>query len=322
MPIFIPTSLTLTPLGAADEELLFGRAPEIQTIVENCQASRLTVVTSPPGFGASSLLRAGAAPALQRAGFITIVFSDWQGRSFPARFREAILKAIHEQADGGFAAVPESLLELLARAQLKTGRPVAILLDQFEDYVRSHIGTDVSDDFDADLSNAISTRTGRFVIGLQTPSLRGFERLNQFVPNLLGFTIKLPPLTVEAAKQLVCRSASLAGIGMEEEAAELLIAAPTAVVTADADHPAGVHPLFVKLGAGRLIDAELNLKSKVARASTVQANGGADQMILESLDPFIHELGRTHGELLFRWIPLLVSPEGRRLAVADKALVG
>lgn len=322
MAIFIPTPLTLTPLGAADEDLLFGRAAETETIVENCEASRLTVVTSPPGFGASSLLRAGAAPALQRAGFITVVFSDWQGRSFAARFRDTLMAAIHEQADGGFAAAPEPLLELLLRAQSKTGRPVAIILDQFEDYVRCHTGTDVSDDFDAELSNAISTRTGRFVIGLQTPSVKAFERLNQYVPNLMGFTIKLPPLSVEAAKQLVCRSASLAGIEMEEAAAELLIAAPVAAVAADANHPAGVHPLFVKLAAARLLEAELNLKSNVARASTVLANGGADRMILESLDPVINELGRTHAELLFRWVPLLVSSENNRLAVAEQALVG
>ena len=321
MLVSIPVPLTLTPLTADDEKLLCGRVAEIETIVENCRASRLTVVTSPPGFGVSSLLRAGAAPALRRDGFITVVYSDWQGRSIATRFRDTVIQAVHEQADGSFMAIPEPLIELLARAQTKTGRPVAIVLDQFEDYVRCHTGTDVSDDFDAELANAISTRTGHFVIGLQTPSVKAFERLSQYVPNLMGYTIKLRPLTEDAARELVARTAAAAGIEVEPAAADLLVAAPVAMIATTPDHPSGVHPLFVKLAAERLFEAESILKSKLARASTVVANGGADRMILDALDPAIHELGTTHGELLFRWTPLLVSSEGRRSTPSEKALV-
>lgn len=322
MPIFIPTPLTPTPLGAADEGLLFGRAAEVETIVTNCRASRLTVVTAPPGLGTSSLLRAGAAPALRRAGFITVVYSDWQGPPFATRFTDAILEAVRDQDDPGFTVVPESLLDLLDKARLRTGKPLAVLLDQFEDYLRCHTGTDIADKFDADLANTISTRTGHFVIGLQNHAVAAFERLDPQIPNLMGFTIKLPPLTVGTAKRLVCRAGSLAGVEMQEEAADLLVAAPLAFVAGNADHLAGVHPLFVKLAATRLIDAELSLKSTVGRAGTIIENGGADRMILESLDLPIHQLGRTHRELLYRWIPLLVTPEGRRSVAAEKALVG
>jgi hypothetical protein len=322
LPITIPTRLTLTPLSTQDEDLLCGRAAEVQTIVDNCLASRLTVVTSPPGLGASSLLRAGAEPALRRAGFITVVYSDWQGRSIATRFRDAIVRAVHEQADGSFAAVPELLLELLARAQAKTGRPVAILLDQFEDYVRCHTGTDASNDFDAELANAISTRTGRFVIGLQTPSVKALERLVQYVPNLMGYTINLPPITAEAARELIHKLAARATIEVEPEAVDLLVTAPTVVVAGSGDHAAGVHPLFVTLGAERLFEAEFNLKSKVARASTLLANNGAERLILESLDAPIFELGKEQSELLLRWGPLLVSQDCCRLPAAEKVLVG
>ena len=321
MPLSVPIPLTLTPLGAPEEELLCGRAAEVETILENCRASRLTVVTSTSGLGASSLLRAGAEPVLRREGFVTVIYSDWQGRSVASRLREAIVSAVHEQTDGGFIPLPGQLLELLTSAQAKIGRPIAVLLDQFEDYVRCHAGTDVSDDFDAELANAISTRSGRFVIALQTPSVTAFERLSQYIPNLMGFTINLPPLTSEAAKDLIRGTAARAGIEIEPAAVDLLLATPIAAVKADADRPAGVHPLFVKLGAERLLEAELNLKSKVARASTLQANGGADRLILDSLDLGLQQLGATHGELLFRWIPLLLTPDGRRADVSEKVLL-
>ncbi len=321
MSFAIPIPLTLTPLGAADEDLLCGRAAEVEIILRNCEASRLTVITSRPGLGASSLLRAGAEPALRRANFITVVYSDWQGKFVAGRLREAIVSAVHEQADGGFMAESAPLMDVLTKAQAKTGRPIAVLLDQFEDYVRCHSGTEVADDFDAQLANAISWRAGRFVIALQTPSVAAFERLGQYIPNLMGFTIRLPPLTPDAAKQLVTKIAARSEIELEPAAIEDLVAAPTALVTAGPDHPAGVHPLFVRLGVERLCDVELVLKSTVGRASTLSANGGADRMIRESLDPAIQQLGVTHGELFFRLIPLLLSPADHRLAVSEKALV-
>jgi len=315
LPLHVPVPLTLTPLNHDDEALLCGRAAEVETIVENCRSSRLTVVTSSSGLGASSLLRAGAEPALRRDGFVTVVYSDWQGRSIATRLREAIVRAVHEQADGAFVPTPEPLLDLLTKAQAKIGRPVAVLLDQFEDYVRCHSGTDVSDDFDAELANAVSARAGRFVIALQTPSITAFERLSQYIPNLMGYTIELPPLSPEAAKDVVRKTAAQAGIAMEDAAVDQLVTAPTVIAGA------GVHPLFVKLAAERLCGAELNLASKVGRASTLLANGGADRMILESLDPVIQDLGSNHVELLFRWIPLLRSADLRRTAASEKALV-
>jgi hypothetical protein len=306
--------LMLTPLGFDQENQLFGREHEIEAILYNCKAGRLTVVTSPPGMGASSLIRAGVEPALRRAGYVTVVHSDWQGKTVAKQLRDAIVRAIHEQADGAFIATPESLLDLLAYAEQKTGKTVALLLDQFEDYVRCHSGTDVADDFDAELANAISTRSGRFVIGLQTPSVSAFERLSQYIPNLMGFAIKVPPISIEAAKQLVNHAASDAGLTIEPTAVDMLIASTVAAV------PDGVHPLFLKLGAERLFDAEFVLKSKVARASTLVANGGVDRLILESVDPIVAQLGSTHTELFFRWIPLLLSKEGTRQAAAEKAL--
>ncbi len=323
MPIFIPTPLTQAPLAASDEELLFGRAAEVETIVENCRATRLTVVISAPGLGTSSLLRAGVVPALQRAGFITVVYSDWLEPSFVSRLREAIQTAIREQADSKFSLVPESLFDLLGKAQARTGKTVAVILDQFEDYLRCHAGTDVAEEFDADLANAVSARRlVRFVIGVHDHAVPAFERLDPQIPNLMGYTIHLAPLPVDSANQLVCRAASLAGVEMQPEAAQLLVAAPVASIAADANQPGGVHPLFLKLAAARLIDTELDRKSTVARASTILEKGGADRLILESLDLPIRELGRAHNELLYRWIPMLISPEGRRRAVAERSLLG
>ena len=281
--------MTLAPLSAAEEDLLCGRAAEVKTIVENCQAGRLTVIQSPAGFGASSLLRAGVEPALRRAGFITVVWSEWQGRTVSQRLRDAIVAAV-EQADKGYAAPREPLAGLLKNAEARTGRPIAVLLDQFEDYLLCHSGTDVSDDFDAELSHAISSRAARFVIALHPGAVPELERLSQFVPNLLGYAFTLAPLDEESAREMVRRSGIDSGI-MEE-----IVRMPIAAVEG------GVNPSFVALAArGR--------------------GASAERIVLTSLDSAMEQLRGAHRNLLLKWIPALVSSDRHRLAVSQKTLL-
>ena len=298
-----------------DDGQFSGRVAEIRTIVDNCEANRFTVVTAAPGLGVSWLFRSGAVPVLRQAGYIAVVFSDWQGRTVSARLRDAITNAIHEQADGGFVAGAEPLRDLLETAERQTGWKIAVLLDQFEDYHRFHVGTDISDSFDAELSNAISARTSRFVIGMQDSAVEPFRRLSQYIPNLMGNVISLQPLTRDTARELVRKAAAGAGFQIEPAAVDLLVAAPAAA------SGSGVHPLFLRLGAEHLFDRERVLKSDTARVSTIEGNGGVDRLILESLDPVIDEMGITHVELFFRWIQLLRGADGTRTAVTEKALM-
>lgn len=302
------------PLGVSDEDLLRGRTPEVLTIVENCEINRLTVVTSAPGLGLSSLLGAGVVPALQRAGFITVVYSDWQGRSFVTRLGEAIAVAVRDQTGSSFAADLEPLQDLLARARQHSGKPLAVLFDQFEDYLRCHKGTDISDDFDAMLSKTVSARVSPFVIGLQTQAIPAFERFSQHIPNLFGHRITLLPLSAHAAKELVRAAAARTGMEVEPEAVDQIVDSPAVTVTG------GVHPLFANLAADRLFKKEAKLHSSRASADTLEENGGVESMILRSLDPLFDEMKSSRSELFFRWTPLLLTQDGHRRAATEKAL--
>lgn len=303
-----------------------GRADVVREIVDNCRAERLTVVTAEPGMGITSLLQAGAAPALRRRGFIVTVFSDWQGRFFATALKEAVANAVREQADERFLAQGEPLDELLTHIRAVTGKSAVILLDQFEDYVRRHSNTVISDNFDAELAHAVATRKGMFVIGLQAYAIPAFERLGQHIPNLLGFRIKLPPLSVEAAREAVLSEARALNLEVEPAALDALVSAPVAAVTANhvtakSQHEENkVHPFFLKVAMGELFEAETRLKSPVVRAATIEAEGGVDRMVFESLDGAIAELGTTQVDLLFRWCGILISPEKHRLSVTEKGL--
>jgi hypothetical protein len=310
----------LKALTQNDPALLCGRAELVREIVDNCRAERLTVVTGEPGMGVTSLLQAGAVPALRRRGFIVAVFSDWQGRFFASALREAVAEAVREAADEHFPAQGEPLDELLQRIRAATGKSAVILLDQFEDYLRCHSNTVISDNFDAELAHAVATRKGMFVIGLQDYAIPAFERLGQHIPNLLGFRIQLPPLSVEAAREAVLAEVRAADLEIEPAALDALVSAPVIVVTKSASEEKKIHPFFLKVATGVLLDAERRVKSPVMRAATIEARGGVDRLVLESLDGAIAELGSTQVDLLFRWCNILISPEKHRLSVTEKGL--
>ena len=292
-----------------------GRESVIEEVLANCAAERHTVVSSEPGLGVSSLFEAGLQPALKRAGYIVVVFRNWQGAAFADDFLAAIAEAVREQADPGYLAQGEPLDEMLDYIQSHTRRRVALLLDQFEDYIRCQTNTHQSDLFDADIGRVIAQRVGSCVMGLQTHALQAFERMRQHVPNLLGYHVSLQPLTKEAAQEAVRREAVSRAMDAEPAAVEALVTSPVIA------RAGGVHPFFLKIATGRLLDAEYRTRSSLLRMITIDGFGGADRVVLESLDHVMQELGMTQQDLLFRWFNILVSPDNARLSVTEKGLM-
>jgi hypothetical protein len=305
----------LTALTQNEENLLFGRADVIGEIVDNCRAERLTALTSEPGLGVTSLLQAGVAPALRREGFAVAIFSEWQGRFFATNLREAVANAVREATDTEFYAESEQLDELLDRVARRTGLRVAILLDQFEDYIRCHSNSEISDAFDAELAHAVSTRRAAFVLGLQAHSIPAFDRLTQHIPNLRGFEIQLKPIDAEAARKAVLAEASGAYLEVEPAAVEAIVTAP--IVTTESG---GVHPFFLKVATSAIINAAIRQKALTVKLAGIDLLGGTDRIVLDYLDAPISEFGTTQMDLLFRWCNILISPERHRLAVTEKGL--
>jgi len=304
----------LKPLTTVDERLLCGREQVVAEVLANCAAERHIVITSEPGLGVSSLFDAGLGPALTRAGYIAIVWRDWQGNTFAADFLAAIAQAVRDQADPDYLAQGEPLDEMLRYIRSRTGRRVAVLFDQFEDYVRCQTNSHQSDLFDADIGRVIAQREACCIMGLQAHAIPAFERLKQHVPNLMGYHMELQPLTPEAAAEAVRREAASRALEADSAAIEALLTSPAIV------RPGGVHPFFLKVATARLFEAEFRAKSHLLRTATIDSFGGADRVVLESLDHVFQEIGVTHQDLFFRWFNILVSPDNARLSVTEKGL--
>lgn len=305
----------MPPLTQNDEALLCGREVELRETITSIRADRLVVLASEPGVGLTSLLNAGIAPALKREGFIVTYFSDWQGKAFNTNLKEAIADAVREQAAPDFFSEGERLDTLSRRVRSRTGRHLVLLLDQFEDYVRCHTGTDISDSFDAELAQAIAGRDLRCVVAIQDHAVPAFERFGQHIPNLLGYQVRLGDISATAGRAAVIVEARALGMDVEPAVLDLLLASPVV-----ARNVGRAHPFFLKVATAQLYAAGKSLRAPTLKASLITDGGGVDRLIMESLDSIINEFGTTHVELLFRWCNVLISPEIRRLAVTEKGL--
>ena len=299
--------------------MLQGRSRDVERVLEDCVAERMTVVTAEPGTGLTSFLMAGLLPDLTRRGGIVFYWRDWQGRYFADTFREAIAAAVRDQADPDFFAEAESLKEMLARIRFRTGRGMVLLLDDFHEYLRCHRNSDLSDSFDAEISSVLAARDGCTVLGIHDESLADLERLRPHVPNLTSYRHPLHLLSTEEAKEMVRLRADAAGFEVEPGLyGPLLAGEPIA-------ESAGFHPFYLSIAVDRLADAEKRLKSHLLRASTLALNKGAATLVLESFDGRIDELPSSQRELFFRWCNILIVEDKetglkKRAAITEKAL--
>ena len=305
----------MTPLTHQDEHLLRGRAKEIPVVLDNCAAGRVTVVSGPPCIGVTSFLEAGARPALERENCIVVSFQEWPGRSFANNLREKVAAAVRQNLNADFPFDGDDLETILHRGCHQTGRRIVLILDQFEDYIRCHAGTDEGEVFDTELAKTVPLMgAAPLLFGLQDHAIDAFRRYQQLIPNLFGGWIRLGPLSREDAATWMRLEAERRSLIPEPAAVEALVSAPAASVGE------GVHPYLFAAGLNRLIEAEIRTRSGAVRASAIQDYGGPDNLILESLDQSLGELSTTHSELFFRWCNILIGPDGRRMSATEQAL--
>ena len=305
----------MLPLTSDDEHLLYGRAEEVKTVLAACAAGRVTVVSSAPCMGVTSFLEAGVTPALQREDCIVVVFRAWPGRYFAAGLREKIAESVRLLSATDFSVGGDELGELLRRGCKRTGKRIALVLDQFDDYLRCHAGTDIAEAFDAELARAAQLAgAAPLLFGLQNHALEAFGRLQQVIPNLLGSHIQLQPLRRDDVGQWVRREAERRRLELQPGVEQALLAGQTAASAG------GIHPFLFAVGLQRLMEAETRMRSGAVRVSTIQEYGGPDTLILEALDLPLAELSSTHVDLFFRLCRILIAGDGRRQSATEQAL--
>jgi WD40 repeat protein len=322
-----------------DALLFFGREREIEVIVANLMASRLTVLYGPSGVGKTSLLQAGVAHRLRREQHaIVVVFSAWTGDAV-ANLLDAVEAAVGDGAGPLRRGVP--LADALAAWTRRLDAELYLVLDQFEEYFLYHENERGPGTLADELPEALR-RAGlrvNFLIGIREDSLASLDAFKARIPNLFGNSLRLDRLERRAARAAILgpleRYNELvpAGDGVEAEPelveavldevaagrVDLGLSGRGAVGEEDSDR---IEAPYLQLVLERLWEVETSRGSHRLRLDTLRELGGAAHIVEDHLERAMAELSPEEKDAAAAMYNHLVTPSGTKIAHRAGDLAG
>lgn len=209
------------PYTSAEQAAFFGRAGERRDLAALVIANRLTVLYGKTGAGKTSLLAAGLVPELERAGFQVLPVARPGGvlppGTDPATLRNVYTANVlmHWHRGDLAGVVPHTLLSYLRelpQVDEHKDRPLVVLLDQFEDLFTTHATQwEQRGAFVRELAECVAEagreRPLRVLISIRDEQLAELERFAPLLPDLLRVRMRLDPLRVPAAIEVITGAA-------------------------------------------------------------------------------------------------------------------
>ena len=216
----------LAPYGEQDAEWFFGREREVELIVANLRAARLTLLYGSSGVGKSSVLLAGALPRLraiqdadredaltlaahggaalaERPSLAIAIVRDWAQEPL-VRLAVAVHAAVVD-ATGDDGIEPWDGVEPFAvwlRDHAREVRTLLVVLDQFEEYFMYHPDEDGPATLAGELPNLLGDIDLRvnFLVGMREDALFRLDRFKGHIPDVFGNYLRLDYLERDAAR--------------------------------------------------------------------------------------------------------------------------
>ncbi len=322
-----------------DALLFFGREREIEVIVANLMASRLTVLYGASGVGKTSLLRAGVAHRLRREqNAVVVVFSAWTGDPVAN-----LLDAVEAAAGEGAGSVRRggALADVLAAWTRRLDAELYIVLDQFEEYFLYNENERGPGTLAEELPEAVRRAALRvnFLIGIREDSLASLDAFKARIPNLFGNSLRLDRLERSAARAAILgpleRYNELVPAGDRVEAQPELVEAVLDEVAAgrvdlglsgrggvgeeDSDR---IETPYLQLVLERLWEVETSRGSNRLRLETLRELGGAAHIVEDHLERAMAELSPEEKDAAAAMYNHLVTPSGMKIAHRAGDLAG
>ena len=341
----------LTHYTEDDASFFFGREAEIEIIVANLMASRLTLLYGESGVGKSSALRAGVLRRLREESarnlaergepeFLAVGFSDWRDDPI-ADLADAIRAEAHRLYGNGLDPVEPTpdLGALIAAWSERIDGDLILVLDQFEEYFLYHASEDGAGTFAYEFPRALNRLDLRisFLIGIREDALAKLDAFKGRIPNLFDNYLRIEHLNTKAARAAIEKPIAaynrLRAEGTEEVAIEPeLVDAVLGQVRAgqltfgqagrgavDGGAAPGsredrIETPFLQLVMTRLWDEEMAEGSHTLRLRTLERLGGAERIVRTHLDHAMTALPFEQQDVAADVFHHLVTPSGTKIA--------
>jgi WD40 repeat protein len=338
----------LDPYEERDAAFFFGRNDEVEVVIANLEARRLTLLYGDSGVGKSSLLRAGVMHRLQEQvrknmdeigapELVPVYFAAWRDNPLPALLEE-IGRAVATVLGKPARKAPRRLDVALKRWSTQTDAHVLVVLDQFEEYLLYHPlehgkGT-LADELPLVLNSA--GLRARFLIAIREDALAKLDRFKREIPALFGTYLRLKHLDRNSAEEAIrCpidEYNKLAPTGEERvDIEQALVKAVLDQVTAGqvvleqaaqgvargGRVTAGeerIETPYLQLVMERLWEEEMRRGSRLLRLSTLHELGGAQTIVRTHLDEALRALPDRQQDLVADLFNHLVTPSGTKIA--------
>jgi hypothetical protein len=329
----------LIPFTEADSRYFFGRTKEVNLIIANMFASRLTLLYGKSGVGKSSILNAGVMPELRnRKDLAGVIFKDWrQGPSI------GLMTSIYNATKDRTRIKIEPLsryrsLKDFFHEYLDSNPNIRlmIILDQFEDFF---LYNSINDSFSIEFPSIVMDRQLpiSFIISIREDSLAKIDRFEGSIPILFDNILKIDSLNVDDAKDAIIKPIDCYNeiidkrdeeIKIEEslvdsvidqiKTGEVLLECAGQGVLNKIDTPdkteETIETPYLQLVMMRLWRKEKEVNSNLLRLSTLVDLGGAKNIIRTHLDDVMMTTTFEEKQIASSVLRYLVTPGGAKIS--------
>jgi hypothetical protein len=337
----------LEPFEADHADYFFGRGQD-KVVVDHVLARPLTVLYGPSGIGKSSILNVGIPAALPRdrngREWIIVRLREWQD---PGRLERLAVDTLLAElsrrpvrAAGRLRFAP-----LVAWAIRATGRPVLLILDQFEEYFL-YRDRDRMRPLETVVGNLVARRDLRLhvLVAVRDDALHQLDQLRAFVPGILDTTIELGRLSDAGVEEAIrgpvarynAKHRPNYPVTVEDRLVATLI---RQLKEAEAGLGKGIVPApegrrielpYLQIALTKLWEAESRLRPMALRESTLTDKsrlGGVGQIVRNHVNTVMDRLAPEERDLCARMFDRLVTAVGSKIAypmeaLADPEIVG
>ncbi len=277
-----------------DAEIFFGRQEETRKIFSQVVSHRLVVLHAPSGSGKTSLLNAGVIPALRLEGFAVVTRRAFKDPE--QEIREGVAALMQEEAgkevtaEWMAGALSADLNHFLAEACGIVGKPMVVILDQFEEFFL-RLPKKIRKSFIDQMNGIKKDRSLNvsFVLSMRHDFLHHLSEFRSRIPDIFHHDYDLHNLSQEGMEKAITAPARLAGLTFEEGLVARILKDLGTV---------GAEPPQLQIICDRLYDElaegekEFSLSHYEGLGSAKGILGSYLERFLESRTPTERELGR------------------------------